>query len=227
MRRQAGFSLMEVLAALALLALLLVGVYSGVRTATRSVNGGTARIERLDRVRSAQQFLRRELAQAMAQPLGRDARGDAIYFRGEPHKLQFVAPLPGYLGKLGPQMQTLELVDNDKGGKRLQIRFETPSANGDSQAPDTAVSDTPAQVLLDDVTEARFSYRGRDAQGQVGPWQASWADGRRLPSLVRIQLDAGVGAYWPQLLAPLRVDPTANRTLQGPSRGMRMRPVGQ
>ena len=37
MKRAAGFTLLEVLAALVLLALLLVGVYSGIRTATHSV----------------------------------------------------------------------------------------------------------------------------------------------------------------------------------------------
>jgi type II secretory pathway component PulJ len=103
-----------VLGALALLALLLLGVYSGIRTATQSVQAGGAAIERLDRIRSAQEFLRRELAQAMAQPIGRDDRGDALYFKGTPHELSFVAPLPGYLGKLGPQVQTLALVDNGR-----------------------------------------------------------------------------------------------------------------
>lgn len=222
MKRTAGFSLMEVLAALALLALLLVGVYSGVRTATHSVNGGSAAIEQLDRVRSAQQFLRRELAQAMAQPLGRDTRGENIYFKGGPHEIQYVAPLPGYLGKLGPQVQILELVDNGKGGQRLQVRFAEPAPNGGAPA-----SVGKPEVLLEDVREGDFSYRGRDARGQVGEWQATWPDGRRLPTLVRIQLRLDGRGYWPQLLAPLRVDPTANQTMQGPLHGMRMRPEGQ
>jgi prepilin-type N-terminal cleavage/methylation domain-containing protein len=67
--RAAGFTLLEVLASLALLALLLVGVYSGLRTATHSVRSGTAAVARIDQIRSAQQFLQRELAQAMAQPI--------------------------------------------------------------------------------------------------------------------------------------------------------------
>ena len=47
MKRVAGFTLLEVLASLVLLALLLIGVYSGLRTATRSVRSGTAGIERI------------------------------------------------------------------------------------------------------------------------------------------------------------------------------------
>ena len=135
MKRAAGFSLLEVLAALALLALLLVGVYSGVRTASHSVRSGSAAIEQLDQIRSAQQLLRRELAQAMAQPLERNASGEPVYFKGSAHELQFVAPLPGYLGKLGPQVQTLALVDNGKGGQRLQISFAVLAPDRSSRPP--------------------------------------------------------------------------------------------
>ena len=103
MKRAAGFTLLEVLASLVLLALLLVGVYSGIRTATHSVRSGTASIERLDQIRSAQQFLRRELAQSLTQPISHTDQGEPIYFIGSAHEMRYVAPLPGYLGKLGPQ----------------------------------------------------------------------------------------------------------------------------
>ena len=46
MKRQRGFTLLEVLGALALLALLLVGVYAGVRSAIHGVRSGSAAIAR-------------------------------------------------------------------------------------------------------------------------------------------------------------------------------------
>ena len=98
MNQAAGFTLLEVLASLVLLALLLVGVYSGLRTATHSVRSGTAAVARIDQIRSAQQFLQRELAQSMAQPISHNERGENIYFEGSEHELRYVAPLPGYLG---------------------------------------------------------------------------------------------------------------------------------
>ncbi|KRE94890.1 general secretion pathway protein GspJ [Frateuria sp. Soil773] len=221
MKRSAGFSLMEVLAALALLALLLVGVYSGVRTATHSVRSGSAAVERLDQIRSAQQFLRRELAQAMAQPIARGDNGDAIYFKGEAHEMQYVAPLPGYLGKLGPQLQTLRLVDNGHGGQRLELSFAALPAGDQPAKPGKP------EVLLDDVRQGSFGYRGLDAQGQPMDWQAGWSDGRRLPALVRIDLQLANTDRWPRLEAPLRVDATANQGQPGLLQGMRLRRVGQ
>jgi len=201
-----GFTLLETLAALALLALLLVGVYSGIRTASRSVRSGTAAVERLDAVRSAQQFLRNELAQAMTQQLGKNPDNDeAIFFRGEPGSMSFVAPLPGYLGKLGPQVQTLELVANGKGGQRLQVRFALLPPSGEPLKPG------PPQVLLEDVREASFHYRGLDARGRVGAWRDDWRQGDQLPQLVRIDLKLPGAGYWPQLTVPLRVDASANQ----------------
>ncbi|HEV2620852.1 MAG TPA: type II secretion system protein GspJ [Frateuria sp.] len=201
-----GFSLMEVLAALVLLALLLVGVYSGIRTASHSVRAGSATVERLDAVRSAQDFLRRELAQAMTQQLAKNPDNDeAIFFKGDARSMSFVAPLPGYLGKLGPQAQTLELVDNGKGGQRLQIRFALLPPGGQPLPPG------PPQVLLEDVRDGGFQYRGLDAQGRVGSWSASWPQGDHLPQLVRIDLRLAGTGYWPQLTVPLRVDASANQ----------------
>jgi general secretion pathway protein J len=204
--RAGGFTLLETLAALALLALLLVGVYSGIRTASHSVRAGTAAVERLDAVRSAQQFLRSELAQAMTQQLGKNPDNDeAVFFRGEPRALSFVAPLPGYLGKLGPQVQTLELVDNGKGGQRLQVRFALLPPTGEPLKPG------PPQVLLEDVREGSFHYRGLDAQGRIGAWREDWRQGSQLPQLVRIDLELAGAGYWPQLTVPLRVDASANQ----------------
>jgi general secretion pathway protein J len=205
MKRVAGFSLLEVLGALALLALLLLGVYAGIHTATQSVRAGSAAIDRLDRIRAAQAFLRRELAQAMAQPIGRDARGDALYFSGNAHEMRFVAPLPGYLGKHGPQLQTLALVDDGHGAQRLEIRFAAPPMGGESSP-----AQGRAEVLLDGVHEGAFAYRGGDAQGRIGDWQADWPDGRLLPALVRITLKPPAPERWPSMEAPLRVDANAS-----------------
>jgi general secretion pathway protein J len=204
--RADGFTLLEVLAALALLALLLVGVYSGIRTASHSLRSGTQAVERLDAVRSAQQFLRSELAQAMTQQLAKNPDNDEpIFFRGDAHAMSFVAPLPGYLGKLGPQAQTLELVDNGKGGQRLQVRFALLPPSGEP------LPAGPPQVLLEDVRNGRFQYRGLDAQGRVGQWRADWRGGDHLPQLVRIDLTLPDAGYWPQLTVPLRVDASANQ----------------
>lgn len=218
MKRQAGFTLLEVLASLVLLALLLVGVYSGIRTATHSVRSGTAAIERMDQVRTAQQFLRRELAQSLTQPIERSAHGEPIYFIGNAREMRYVAPLPGYLGKLGPQLQQLRLVDDEHGGLRLELSLALLPPDGQPAQP---LGDT--QVLLDHIKSGSFSYRGVDAKGAAVAWSPAWADGRLMPKLVRVQLQVNGTVAWPLLDVPLRVDATSGGPLQMGLRGGSMR----
>ncbi len=210
LKPMAGFTLLEVLASLVLLALLLIGVYSGLRTATHSVSSGTAAVARIDQIRSAEQFLQRELAQSMAQPIRKDEHGDNIYFQGNAHEMRYVAPLPGYLGKLGPQLQSLKLVDDGHGDASLVFSLALLPPDG---SPPRALGDP--QVLLDHIKSGSFTYRGVDTQGQALPWSAGWADGRLLPLLVRVQLQPQGNYSWPLLEVPLRVNPLASGTASG------------
>jgi len=206
----AGFTLLEVLASLVLLALLLLGVYAGLRTATHSVRSGTAAVARIDQIRSAQQFLQRELAQSMAQPIGHNEHGENVYFEGSAHEMRYVAPLPGYLGKLGPQLQSLRLIDEGQGESSLVLSLALLPPDGQPPQP---LGDP--QVLLDHIHGGSFSYRGLDIQNGAVPWSATWANGRLLPSLVRIELHPEGNYDWPLLEVPLRVNPVASGGLSG------------
>ena len=155
-----GFTLLEVLASLVLLALLMVGVYSGIRTASVSARAGSAMIERSDQIRAAQQFVRRELAQAMAQPLARNRQGEPLVFFGSAREMRYIAPLPGYLGRLGPQLQRLQLVDDGAGGLRLELSLALLPPDGG--APQ-ALGET--QILLDHIRAGGFTYTGFDDRG--------------------------------------------------------------
>jgi general secretion pathway protein J len=215
-KRAAGFSLIEVLAALTLLALVLLGVYSGIRTATQIVRSGDASIERMDEVRSAQQFLRRELAQTLTLAYAVDDNGDGIIFHGDEKEIRFVAPLPGYLGKLGPQMQTVRLVADGRNTLRLEVSFAMLPPDGTGPR---ALGEP--EVLLTGIRKGSFAFRGLDEHRQPGPWGGQWADGRHTPSLVRISLDIAGGVPWPQLDAAVRVDPTATVGPVSLTRGLR------
>jgi general secretion pathway protein J len=216
----AGFTLLEVLGVMALLALLLLGVYSGVRSATHTVQVGSVKVEQLDEIRSAQQFLRRELAQAMAQSMGQDSNGNAIFFVGTADSMRFVAPLPGYLGRMGPQLIEVKLVQGEH-GRQLVASLAVLPPNGSAPKP---LGDP--QVLLDGVIDGSFNYRGVNQQGQPTDWQNDWNAAATMPNLVTIKLALADQRPWPMLSVPLRVNAAA---LQGPGnllRGLRGPGVG-
>jgi general secretion pathway protein J len=195
-----GFSLMEVLAALALLAILLLGVYSGVRSTTLSVSHGSSVIARLDEVRGAREFLRRQLSSATALPWKVLDEGSPVVFEGDGTHLRFVSTLPGYLGKLGPQVIEIALADDDKDGHELEARL-APLPGSQS-----TVADGAGDVLLARVRSLRVRY----AQGGTDAWRDDWKDVMSLPGAVEITVvpEEG-GEAWPPLIVAPRQDPDA------------------
>jgi general secretion pathway protein J len=208
-----GFSLLEVLSALALLSLLLLGVFYGIQTATRSVNTGSAALERNDQARSLQQFLRRDLMQARALPWKLDAKGDGVVFEGEPRSMRFVAPLPGYLDRAGSQLQALALVDDGKGALKLELGSAPLTSGGASVAFES-------ESLAEGVRGGRFRYYGRDREGAEASWRDRWNVAGRTPELVTVELERGKAdegnkagredaTAWLWLQAPIRQNPYA------------------
>lgn len=200
MKRISGFSLMETLAALALLALLLLGVLASLETIARSTHASLAATERLDQMRATQNYLRRALSGALPYPwaLGKDKR--PVVFRGNEQAATFVAPGPGYLANEGLQLQTISLV-GEPGDQRLEVAFAPlPTRSGAKVVP------ASPEMLLEHIASGRLVYGGRDEQGRVLPWQPSWPDEQRMPTLVGIELTLRPGLHWPTLVVPLRMD---------------------
>lgn len=203
MKRHAGFSFMETLAALALLALLLLGVTAALQTMTQSTRAGMAVTERLDQVRAAQMYVRRALSTALAYPWALRADRHPIVVRGTAGEVTFVAPGPGYLAKSGLQLQRLALVGRDNDLK-LQAEF-APLASRDA----AQVVPSQPEVLVDHVRSGRFVYSGVDDEGNPVPWQDTWPYGDRLPSMIGLDLTLAGGVKWPTIAVPLRMDPAA------------------
>lgn len=202
-RHQGGFTLLEIIAALALLALLMLGVWAGIRTVTQSVHRGRAAVARLDTQRGASQFLRRNLSQVRPIPWARTHEGRAVVFVGNARVMRFVAPLPGFLGRMGPQLQTLSLVSDGEGTLRLQIAFALLPPDGSAPQPFGE-----PEVLMTGIRKGHFIYRGLNLKRQDTGWREQWPDPSRLPSLVKVALQPAHG-NWPTLEVPLRVDHSA------------------
>ncbi|MHB8448046.1 MAG: prepilin-type N-terminal cleavage/methylation domain-containing protein [Rudaea sp.] len=211
MKRAAqGFTLLEVLLAIILLGLLIAGAYGGIHASAIAMRAGEAAIDRTDRLRTAQEFLRRQLSHIMPLQFARDDSTGAIHvFDGSARTLRFVAPMPGYLSRGGPYVQTLELAPG-KGG--LQLQFSDVMLNG-YDAAKSGNDSANTVVLLDRIADGRFEYRALDVDGNLTDWSSDWQDPEITPLMIRIELtmQPGVQMPWPTLDVPLMLNAGAIR----------------
>ena len=215
-RRTAGFTLVELLLAITLMSILLGLTYTGLRAATRSSQRGELLLAAGGELRASHQFIRRQLNQMLPLPYAvtEGAEELRIVFEGDARHIQYVAPMPGYLGAGGPQVQLIEVVNADDG--ELLIQFSHALLQGFEES---RLYDRDPVILLDGVSSAGFEFLTRDEEGELIGWTASWDQQDTLPVAVRLDLEfsGDLNMQWPDLAAGVRVDEQALRAGGGVS----------
>lgn len=209
--RGLGFTLIEVVVALALLAILMLGALSAIRASTQAVASGTAMIDRTNKLRVTQELLRRQISQTLALPVAqRSGTGEAVFVEGARDELRFVSPMPGYLGRGGPYVQQISVERGERGSQNLVYRHAMLNGWDADDGFDDEV--LPPVILLEGVADVRIDYRALNDAGRLGEWQDRWDKPFQLPLFVRIRVEFERDApeTWPDLVIPLWVDPGAS-----------------
>ncbi len=184
-RAEAGFTLIEVLVSLVLLALVLVLLAGGLRYA-RSTWDAAARLDELAGADVAETFLRARLAEAMPLYEQRMAGTVRTLFQGAGDTMSFVAPAPNGPAGTGLYRYTLEAVAGaDAAARTLGVRLvpHLPSLS------DAALERPPEwYALMRNVRSVSFRYFGRDAVRSEPAWHAAWTRSDAMPSLVEIAI---------------------------------------
>ncbi|MGD9511057.1 MAG: prepilin-type N-terminal cleavage/methylation domain-containing protein [Geminicoccaceae bacterium] len=194
-----GFTLLELVVALAVLALLTLLLAGGVRSSLGLLDRAATRSEALEDLPLAHQALRRILAGALpvTLPPPRDDEPAPVRFAGDATGLELVGHLPEPAGG-GTWRIALGIRDEDA-GRRLVLRWRPLDATGDSAAGGEA-------ILLERIAGLRLAYLGADGPGLSPAWADSWRGREKLPRLVRVEVSfpAGDERLWPPLVvAPM------------------------
>ncbi|WP_447894539.1 type II secretion system protein GspJ [Vreelandella sp. GE22] len=193
MKRQAGFTLLEVLAVISLMGLLLGLVGTAVVSANKAVSTAQRTSAHLEDIRATQRFLRHAIGQALPLSVESDRQTRGVSFQGEPASLMFYAPLPASLG--GGLYRQRIVVEDEK------LKVHLAQLEGQMLAPWGA-----PQPLLDEVLDAHFRYRGRSPLGERTEWLESWPWPDRLPQAVRIELRLKGTKPWVMQQINVRLD---------------------
>ena len=205
-----GFTLLEMLIAMSLLGLLMLGLFGGLRLGARVWEAGDAQSANRVRVEAVQRFIRTYLAQARPLTAADRTGDDVIAFIGGADNLEFTAALPAHLSAGGFDHVTLTLVDSEDGDGRALILRRGPLArreDGRAELFEGDESETETAVLLDDIAGVAFSYYGVPDGREDPEWTDRWDDEARLPLLVRIRvaLPETDRRTWPEMTIALRI----------------------
>lgn len=220
--RQVGFTLIELLLATALIALIMAMAYGGFRAGVRASSSGEELIEETNRIRVVHQFLRRQIAHARPLIIEGDDE-ELIRFEGEPERIRFVAPMPGYLGFGGPYVQELRL---ERGEVGMDLVFAFAMLNGYEPGD---LDREPPVTLLEDVGRAEFDFLGFDEDGESVFWSNFWETPDQVPLSVSLRLgvERDNGLFFPDLVTPVVIDGGGDRPRNLNADDIRARMIGR
>lgn len=202
-----GFTLVELLIALALLALMSAVLAGSLALAARSTEAGETKVEENTSMRVTHGFLRAQIEGQHGQRLKKVAEYPLL-FRGEREEMRFAAPLPARVQGGGVWYYRLRVADLD-GHTSLILDRMIPDVTA-SSVPDFGGAEH--SVLATDVKSLTIGYLGPDPGASAGvepAWREHWEDTQRLPMMIRIDVEPVRGAKWPTLYASPREAPEA------------------
>jgi len=192
-RRLGGFTLVEILVALSVSALLVSLVYGAVRVGQRSARALGVHTTQAEVMRIGWQFLHNALTQARPVPDPSDVQ-NRTSFEGAAHSLSFVADMPAHMGLGGLMQITLE-IEETPAGRQLVLsrrRIGTPPQDDSVESA----------VLVEDIDTLSITYFGQAKGDGVPNWYGNWDDSHRtLPNLLQISVKPTDGPAWPELIA--------------------------
>ncbi len=183
--RSAGFTLIEMLLALVVFALIGAGLYGGLRFGARAWDAGTGAMDQLAAETAALDFLSSRLA-ATRVLIARTADGRLDpAFRGEADRLRFASPFPAHLG-LGGLYRFELFLDTEREALMLDWRLDRPGG-----PIDVAQGRDRPRVLIAPVTAVSLRYLGAEpaARGLANAeavWQQDWTERPRLPLAIEL-----------------------------------------
>lgn len=204
MNRQLGFTLLEVMVAATLLAVMMALLMGGMRAGADSWEQGERVAERTSRLLVVDNFFRSHLSDI--KPLF-ESGDDAGQATGAPPRPTFVGEpdFLRYAGTLPPQVRgglyKFKLYLAQEGGRsdlKLAMRpFSTGSAGEQEPIEDV--------LVLENVASVRIAYYKKTPGENQTRWVEEWHE-NFLPSLIRIDIEVRSEPAWPSIFVAPRAE---------------------
>jgi general secretion pathway protein J len=206
MRRERGFTLIELVLALALLGTMMLFLYSGLTFGLRGWDAADVNGRRTADRRIAENFLRREVAELFPMRW-KDPMTLRLAFEGKADSLRFVSVRPAGISVTGLSLVGLAVEqDNAKRTRNLVMRR---AAAGDEQKDFGPLAQGEATLLFENIDAVGFEYYGSENDFTDPKWVDSWEWVGRVPQLIRIRVRLTDGTSLPEMIVKMMLSEEA------------------
>jgi general secretion pathway protein J len=198
---QRGFTLIELVVAMALLGTMMLLLYSGLSFALRGWDAGDANGRRTADRRIGENFLRRELSELFPMRW-KEPTVVKFAFEGEKDHVKFVSSRPAGISQGGLSLVSIELADQAGQGrhKDLVMRRAMPDDEAKSFGPLDAAKPS---LLIAGVDSVAFEYFGAENDFTAPQWTDSWKWPYRVPEMIRLRMVSDDGSKLPEMIVKL------------------------
>lgn len=200
-RVEAGFTLLETVIAMTLLAILMLALSGSIGFVGRNWDKGWRDGERVGILAQIEATLRQSVEESIPAVAGSKARQHFV-FSGNGRSLRLVGY--GVAGR-GPAGLMIKEVSAVTVGSRHQIIYRQQKLTVDSQGRLAGDRGTATEtILLTGNLTLDFTYFGTLERSSGPAWYAEWRAERRLPALIQVRILDGAMPVWPAIvLRPL------------------------
>lgn len=195
-----GFTLVELLVAITLVALLTGVLFGGLRFGTRAASAVATRTDRSSEIALLYDFMQNEIADARLLPTSGSGPSATPSFEGLPDTMSFVTVPPAYLALGGFHLLNLAM-QGEARTRRLMVSWQQV-LRGPALPEATAL---PPSLLLDRLKSVEFAYFGVADGNQLPQWLDRWTGRAELPQLVRLRVVMADGWRAPDLIVAPRL----------------------
>lgn len=175
-----GFTLLELLISITMLALITAILGGSLRMAYRTLDKGEKKIYCLEQVKASFSLVESQIQSLFPYQYYDEEGQKKIFFTGGKDKIMFSSNYSLWYGTKGNTFVTYNIQTNEKGKQFIEVTERTVGLEAKNEA-----------ILFDDCTNINFEYFLKNAF-EEGKWVEEWpADEKGMPDKVKINIDYG------------------------------------
>jgi general secretion pathway protein J len=190
-----GFTLVELLISMTLLALILTILFGGLRMSSKVWDAAEKNSVKNTHLVSLQNFLHRQFSQIIPYQINQNTDKNIVFF-GEANRIHMIARMASRHDSGGLYLISIAVEKTENGTELVLRRVVSNPQFIDFEL----LKKTEKLVLAEDVDQLNFQYYGSGSKTGQARWMPAWTVQTRLPLLIRMDLSFTSNRKWPVLV---------------------------